>query len=287
MNYIQQIRAFDDFKLYKARLSAGQIALWHALMSINNKTSWQEWFTAANATLESLSGLSRSGILKDRNILKQLDLIDFRTNGRKATSYHVCVLYVADSTQDSKQSSKHTSTQDSKHTSTQDSSTLIKHKQNETKQNTHNSARVDSTTLTNDLKVREKFTMDIWPLFEKKIKFEGAFKAYCEDLLEGATDEQIIQALKQLAEYYKINDTQQRYMINPQTYFEERRYTDDIDLTPPAKTMANGKPIVAKETLPDWAENNSQSVATKVDPDAKAKLNARLTALRRNSDEKS
>lgn len=287
MNYIQQIRAFDDFKLYKTRLSAGQIALWHALMSINNKTSWQEWFTAANVTLESLSGLSRSGILKDRNILKQLDLIDFRTNGRKATSYHVCVLYVADSTQDSKQSSKHTSTQDSKHTSTQDSNTLIKHKQNETKQNTHNNARVDSPTLTNDLKVREKFTMDIWPLFEKKVKFEGAFKAYCEDLLEGATNEQIITALKKQAELYRINGTQQRYMVNPQTYFEERRYTDDIDLTTPAKTMANGKPIVAKETLPDWAVNDGRSVATEVDPDAQAKLNARLAVLRRDNDEKS
>lgn len=283
MNYIQQIRAFDDFKLYKTRLSAGQIALWHALMSINNKTGWQEWFTAANVTLELFSGLSRSSILKDRNILKQLGLIDFKTNGQKATSYHVCILYMSNSVQDSKQDSKQGSKQDSK----QDGSILIKHKLNETKLNKHNSERVDSPTLTNDLKVREKFTIDIWPLFEKKIKFEGAFKAYCEDLLEGATDEQIIQALKKLAEYYKINDTQQRYMINPQTYFEERRYTDDIDLTPPAKTMANGKPIVAKETLPDWAENSSQSVATKVDPNAQDKLNARLAALRRDNDEKS
>ena len=112
MNYIQQIRAFDDFKLYKTRLSAGQIALWHALMSINNKTSWQEWFTAANVTLELFSGLSRSSILKDRNILKQLGLIDFKTNGQKATSYHVCILYMSNSNQDSMQDSKQDSKQD-------------------------------------------------------------------------------------------------------------------------------------------------------------------------------
>ncbi|MCW4398074.1 DnaD domain protein [Lentilactobacillus parabuchneri] len=128
MNYIQQIRAFDDFKLYKARLSSGEIALWHALMSINNKTGWQEWFTAANSMLVSLSGLSRSGILKDRNVLKQIGLIDFRTNGKKATSYHVCVLYTSDSAQDS----KHQSKQNSKHSSKQDSNTL--YKLNETKQ---------------------------------------------------------------------------------------------------------------------------------------------------------
>lgn len=128
MNYIQQIRAFDDFKLYKARLSSGEIALWHALMSINNKTGWQEWFTAANSMIVSLSGLSRSGILKDRNVLKQIGLIDFRTNGKKATSYHVCVLYTSDSVQDS----KHQSKQNSKHSSKQDSNTL--YKLNETKQ---------------------------------------------------------------------------------------------------------------------------------------------------------
>ena len=91
MNYLQQILAFDDYLLYKQKLSSGQIALWRALMSINNKAGWATWFTA-NATLESLSGLSRSGINKNRNALKQ-GLIDFKSNGRKATSYKVCVLY--------------------------------------------------------------------------------------------------------------------------------------------------------------------------------------------------
>lgn len=100
MNYLQQILAFNDYLLYEQELSSGQIALWHALMSINNKTAWANWFTAANQTLESLSGLSRSGILKARNILKQQNLIDFTPNGRnKATSYHMCVLYMSDSKQ--------------------------------------------------------------------------------------------------------------------------------------------------------------------------------------------
>lgn len=138
MNYIQQLRAFDDFKLYDTKLSVGQNALWYALMSINNKSNWKTWFTVANSMLENLSGLSRSGIAKDRNILRQLGLIDFKSNGRKATSYRVCVLYmsnsVQDSVQDSTQGSVQGSVQDSTQGSTQDSSTLIKHKLNKTKQ---------------------------------------------------------------------------------------------------------------------------------------------------------
>lgn len=129
MDYIKQILAFDDYLMYNQGLSSGQIALWRALMSINNKTRWSEWFTASNQTLETLAGLSRQGINKNRNVLKQLGLIDFQTNGRKATSYHICKLYTSDSVQDSLQSSSATVAEKCT-TQLRNSSTLYKHKQN-------------------------------------------------------------------------------------------------------------------------------------------------------------
>lgn len=91
INYIQQIRAFYDSLLTKS-LSAGQIALWYALMHVNNKCAWIEWFSVPNGVLESLTGLSRGGIEKARNTLKQLGYIDFKSNGKKATSYKITVL---------------------------------------------------------------------------------------------------------------------------------------------------------------------------------------------------
>lgn len=142
MDYIKQILAFDDYLMYNQGLSSGQIALWRALMSINNKTRWSEWFTASNQTLETLAGLSRQGINKNRNVLKQLGLIDFQTNGRKATSYHICKLYTLDSLQeDVRKLSTSNSLQDSLQSSSatvaekcttqlRNSSTLYKHKQN-------------------------------------------------------------------------------------------------------------------------------------------------------------
>ncbi|MEB8418962.1 DnaD domain protein [Enterococcus casseliflavus] len=139
MDYIRQILAFDDYLMYNQGLSSGQIALWHALMSINNKTRWSEWFTASNQTLETLSGLSRQGINKNRNILKQLRLIDFQSNGRKATSYHICKLYTLNSLQDSVQNSSATVAQKCT-TQLRNSSTLNKHKQNENKNNTVNAS---------------------------------------------------------------------------------------------------------------------------------------------------
>lgn len=143
MNYLQQILAFDDYRLYEQKLSAGQIALWHALMSINNKAHWQKWFTAANKTLESLTGLSRSGINSARNSLKQYGLINFETMGpHKATKYFIKQLYTSDSVHSSEQSGVHSTDRTEYIPKTilrQNSGTLIKQNKTETKQNSRQS----------------------------------------------------------------------------------------------------------------------------------------------------
>ena len=92
MNYLTEILAFYGLAQVTP-LSPGQIALWHALMYINNKAGWSEWFTAPIISLELNSGLSRSGIKKCRAVLRQIGLIDFKENGaNKATSYKMLCL---------------------------------------------------------------------------------------------------------------------------------------------------------------------------------------------------
>lgn len=132
MNYLAEIKAFYDLVQVK-QLSTGQIALWHALMAINNKCAWIEWFTVPNIMLELNTGMSRSGVLKARNSLKQYGLIDFKTNGTKATNYKIITIAKSkqESNQDSTQESEQASKQDSTQESEQDSNTL--NKLNETK----------------------------------------------------------------------------------------------------------------------------------------------------------
>ena len=122
MNYITEIKGFYDLVEMKC-LSTGQIALWHALMYVNNKCYWEEWFTVPNLTLELLTGLTRQSISKNRNVLKQAGLIDFKSNGTKATSYTLKSLQ--DSLQSSLQDSLQDSLQGSLQSSLQDSCTLI------------------------------------------------------------------------------------------------------------------------------------------------------------------
>lgn len=93
MNYIKQLNTFYEMIMTNP-LSSGQIALWSALMHINNKCSWIEWFSASSSRLQEITGLSESGISKARNALKQRGFIDFRksSNRKIAPQYKIIEL---------------------------------------------------------------------------------------------------------------------------------------------------------------------------------------------------
>lgn len=76
MEYINEMRAFNDY-LMSNQLPTGPIALWYALMHINNKAFWETEFTASNLVLQQLTGLSRTGLNSARNRLKQEGLITY------------------------------------------------------------------------------------------------------------------------------------------------------------------------------------------------------------------
>lgn len=143
MNYIAEIKAFHDLVQIK-QLSSGQIALWYGLMYINNKCTWVEWFTAPNLTLELNTGLSRSGIAKARNVLKQHGILEFKQNGTKSTSYKLNSLanwkpenlQMNDAMSNSTQVSNQIGAQDGNQSSTQDGAQVCTplNKLNETKQ---------------------------------------------------------------------------------------------------------------------------------------------------------
>lgn len=129
MNYIAVLNSFWD-SVGTNPLSTGQVSLYVALLHVNNRSNWIEWFTVPNQVLSVLTGLSRSGILKARNELKQRGLIDFRERGTKATLYKM--LTIANSVQDGKQDSTQigvqNGVQDGKQISVQKSNTLYKQK---------------------------------------------------------------------------------------------------------------------------------------------------------------
>lgn len=236
MNYLAEIKAFYDLVQVK-QLSTGQIALWHALMSINNRCAWIEWFTVPNIMLELNTGMSRSGVLKARNSLKQYGLIDFKTNGTKATNYKI--ITIAKSNQESNQESEQASKQDGKQVSKQDSNTL--NKLNETKYKKENKKKKygeNQNVLFTDEeyeKVKAYFPND----YEKRIQ---ALDDYIQS--KGAKYKDFVATLKNWArkEGYKPPDIKE-------TQKEELKEVDISDLTEEEYALLMKKKITIQELI--------------------------------------
>ena len=76
MNYLVETNKFYDYLVYNS-LTTSEIALWHALMHINNHVMWKTEFIASNRILQQLTGLSIPGLATAKNKLKQRGLIDY------------------------------------------------------------------------------------------------------------------------------------------------------------------------------------------------------------------
>lgn len=101
MNYIAELNAFHDYLLAN-QLSPSEIALWHALMHINNRAMWKTEFTASNLILQQATGLSASGLAKAKNKLKQRGLIEYIPGKpRQAGTFRLIPLCVNESVEES------------------------------------------------------------------------------------------------------------------------------------------------------------------------------------------
>ena len=90
MNYIQEIKSFNDWLILNPSVSSDDIVLWYALMNLNNMSGWQKEFTVAISTIIDRTRLSRSAIYRSRNKLVQLGRIKTRErSGNQCSVYEV------------------------------------------------------------------------------------------------------------------------------------------------------------------------------------------------------
>ncbi len=221
MNYLTIINAFWDLAMTNP-LSTGQVSLYFALLHVCNKSNWTEWFQAPNQVLSVLTGLSRSGILKARNELKQKGLIDFKERGTKATLYK---LIIANSKQKSKQDSTQAertianSTQDSKQDSTQvgkqvgvQNSTPLdkqKHKQKQNKKDKPPISPIGQLGV----------FLSAYPKASNRFLTEREYAAL---LLTGAvTEERLVKCAQNYADSCRILGTPREYIKNAENFLRD------------------------------------------------------------------
>lgn len=225
MNYLTIINAFWDWAMTNP-LSTGQVSLYFALLHVCNKSNWTEWFQAPNQVLSVLTGLSRSGILKARNELKQKGLIDFKERGTKATLYKLIIANskqkstqdstqaertIANSTQDSKQESKQDSTQVGKQVGVQNSTPLDKqkHKQKQNKKDKPPISPIGQLGV----------FLSAYPKASNRFLTEREYAAL---LLTGAvTEERLVKCAQNYADSCRILGTPREYIKNAENFLRD------------------------------------------------------------------
>lgn len=92
MNYIQQINWFEQWAEINMP-STGQYALYYALLALNNRSGWKEWFKVANVSVTDRIGMTPQGVRKARSYLIERGLIEIQMVGsNKATLYRIVPL---------------------------------------------------------------------------------------------------------------------------------------------------------------------------------------------------
>lgn len=97
MNYIKEINGFYDW-LETNPLSKSAIALWNALMHINNKADWRDRFTVATSVLEYKTGFKKSELFKARNELKQKNRILWSERGGNLSAEYTIISFCVHNT---------------------------------------------------------------------------------------------------------------------------------------------------------------------------------------------
>ena len=93
MNYILETNAFYDW-LETNPLSANAINVWHALMSVSNKTYWKEDFTVAISVLELKTGLSKKSIERGRTELAKRKRLTWKKRSGNQSAEYTLISFV-------------------------------------------------------------------------------------------------------------------------------------------------------------------------------------------------
>lgn len=123
----------------------------------------------------------------------------------------------------------------------------------------------------------------LWKLYPNKKGKESAFNSYKRSIKDGVTDNEIKQGINNYLAEIKAKGTPKRYIKHGDTWFRQKGWQDEYDTTPDV-AAGRKRPVTVRETLPDWAKDettvpapsNAGSIPTTEEINAKlAKLRSR------------
>lgn len=225
VNYIAEIKAFYD-RLELNPLPSPAIALWHALMSIANKTGWQQEFTVAVSILVLKSGVNAQAIKRARNRLVQDGFITWRSRGgNQSAIYHINSLVVQNDRKNVPQSpvvqngienvpqGEPQSVPQGEPQTEPQSVPINKHKQKETETNIP------------PMSPTEQFE-EFWSVYPKKRNRFMAETEYCNVIMSGVRGEDLTDAAKKYAEHCRRERKPEQFIKNPENFLRDNTFVE-------------------------------------------------------------
>lgn len=214
MNYLAELLAFYD-KLELNPLPSPSIALWHALMSIANKSGWQQEFTVAVSVLMLKSGLNAQAIKRARNRLEQDGYITWRSRGgNQSAAYHINSLVVQNNPKNVPQCEPQSVPQTEPQSVPQcepQSVPINKQKQNETKNNPPISPLMRM--------------QDFLAAYPGKANAYQVGIAYADLVMSGlVTEDDLVAAAGNYADECRRNGTDSRYIKRAENFLKETMF---------------------------------------------------------------
>lgn len=214
MNYLSELLAFYD-RLELNPLPSPAIALWHALMSIANKTGWQQEFTVAVSVLMLKSGLNAQAIKRARNRLEQDGYITWKSRGgNQSAVYHINSLVVQNNIKNVPQYEPQSVPQTDPQSVPQcepQSVPINKQKQNETK----NTPPISPVTR----------MQDFIAAYPGKANVYQVEIAYADLVKSGiVTEDDLVSAAKNYADECSQNETESKYIKRAENFLRETMF---------------------------------------------------------------
>lgn len=224
LNYLAEIKAFYD-RLELNPLPSPAIALWHALMSIANKTGWQQEFTVAVSVLVLKSGLNAQAIKRARNRLEQDGFITWRSRGgNQSAIYHLNSLVVQNDIKNVPQCEPQSVPQTDPQSVPQcepQSVPINKHKQNKTKQ----------IPPISPIEHFEEFA----EAYPKKCTSNVITTEYCNAVVAGVPEMDLVNAAKNYAIHCQREKTPGQFIKNPENFIRDNtflKYVEGVENEP-------------------------------------------------------
>ncbi len=210
MNWIELLNRFYDL-LQCNHVSNNAQLLYYTLLQINNRCSWMEWFQRTNVSLSNLMDISEKALIRARNELKQLGLIDFVSGKRRGDCTKYLILACKKDSLSDSLNDRQSDRQSDRLTAVQ-TTDIIKHKQ------------------------KQKETpiipfCDFWLLYPRKTakaKAEQAYNKINPDTELFEIMRKSIERQKQSVDWKKDNG---QYIPHASTWLNGRRWEDETVIT--------------------------------------------------------